>query len=113
MKKKKRKVKAAEAAAAPMDTSGGSSASDQSTIEAAPTPRSTAETKAAVADEPAPVADPMALDNFALSAPVKKLLRAKCIEGLFPIQVRCHGLSIVPEWSSGSWHLMQQRHGTR
>lgn len=82
-------MKAAEAAAAPMDTSGGSSASDQSTIEAAP--GSTAETKeATVVEEPAPVADPMALDNFALSAPVKKQLHAKGIESLFPIQVCCH-----------------------
>ncbi len=34
-------------------------------------------------------ANPLALDNFALSAPVKSLLRAKGIEALFDIQASC------------------------
>lgn len=34
-------------------------------------------------------ANPLALDNFALSAPVKSLLRAKGIESLFDIQASC------------------------
>ena len=34
-------------------------------------------------------ANPLALDNFALSAPVKSLLRAKGIESLFEIQAAC------------------------
>jgi hypothetical protein len=34
-------------------------------------------------------ADPLALDNFALSEPVKSLLRAKGIEALFAIQAQC------------------------
>ena len=37
----------------------------------------------------APAADPLSLDNFALSEPVKSLLRAKQIEALFPIQAQC------------------------
>lgn len=36
-----------------------------------------------------PAADPLSLDNFALSEPVKSLLRAKGIEALFPIQAQC------------------------
>ena len=37
----------------------------------------------------APAANPLSLDNFALSEPVKSLLRAKQIEALFPIQAQC------------------------
>lgn len=45
---------------------------------------------AAASEQPAPVAaNPLALDNFALSEPVKSLLRAKGIESLFDIQARC------------------------
>jgi ATP-dependent RNA helicase DDX21 len=35
------------------------------------------------------VADPLNIDNFNLSAPVKSLLRARGIEALFPIQAQC------------------------
>lgn len=37
----------------------------------------------------APAANPLALDNFQLSEPVKSLLRAKGIEALFDIQAQC------------------------
>lgn len=36
-----------------------------------------------------PVADPLNIENFNLSAPVKSLLRARGIEALFPIQAQC------------------------
>ena len=69
-KKEKKEKKGAEAAAA----------GDGAAAEAA-----------APADAPAPAepANPLALDNFDLSAPVKSLLRAKGIEALFEIQARC------------------------
>lgn len=45
---------------------------------------------AAAEEQPAAAAaNPLALDNFALSDPVKSLLRAKGIESLFDIQARC------------------------
>eukprot|EP00887_Chlorella_sp_A99_P004684 scaffold4.g4684.t1 len=70
-KKSKKKRKAEGGAAAPEAPS--SEASDQT---------------ASVPAAPAPT-DPLALDNFALSAPVKSLLRAKGIESLFDIQAKC------------------------
>ena len=43
------------------------------------------------APKPAAPADPLALDNFPLSEPVKSLLRAKSIQTLFAIQAQCLG----------------------
>jgi ATP-dependent RNA helicase DDX21 len=43
----------------------------------------------AAAEPAAPAANPLALDNFKLSEPVKSLLRAKGIEALFDIQAQC------------------------
>ena len=68
-KPKKKKVKSTEAAAAT----------------AAP---AAAEAPAAAA-APAIVVNPLSLDNFQLSSPVKSLLRAKGIEALFDIQAQC------------------------
>ena len=89
-KKKRKSQGAAEAVAAGacLNTSTGSSASEQSTVGIIP-PVCSADAKLSVGQETPPAeADPMALDNFALSAPVKKQLRSKGIEGLFPIQAR-------------------------
>ena len=44
---------------------------------------------AAAAEPAAPAANPLALDNFKLSEPVKSLLRAKGIQALFEIQAQC------------------------
>ena len=89
-KKKVKKVKAAAAAAAvaaaealpAVQASAGSSASDQSTInpDGAVSPPVTSA-------EPAAEIDPLAVENFALSDPVKKQLASKGITALFPIQV--------------------------
>ena len=61
----------------PAVSASGSEASEQSTVPPA----------AVIEAEPEKEADPMALDNFALSPQVKVLLRKKGIESLFPIQV--------------------------
>lgn len=53
---------------------------------------SSGESEQTKASTPEAVADPLCIDNFSLSAPVKSLLRAKGIETLFPIQAQC----IVP-----------------
>ena len=76
-KKKKAKLPTPSPAAS---GSGDSAASDQSLVVSAP------ETDAA-APPPQP-ADPLAIDNFALSPAIKALLRKKGIEALFQIQVR-------------------------
>lgn len=81
-KKKTKKVKVAADAAAAGEASAGSSASDQSTVNpdgAVSPPVSSA--------EPAVEVDPLAVENFALSGPVKKQLASKGITALFPIQV--------------------------
>ena len=75
-KKKKAKLPTPSPAAS---GSGDSAVSDQSLVVSAP------ETDAA--EPPAQPADPLAIDNFALSAAIKALLRKKGIEALFPIQV--------------------------
>ena len=75
-KKKKAKLPTPSPAAS---GSGDSAASDQSLVVSAP------ETDAA--EPPAQPADPLAIDNFALSPAIKALLRKKGIEALFPIQV--------------------------
>ncbi|KAL4859742.1 DEAD-box ATP-dependent RNA helicase 7 [Chlorella vulgaris] len=56
----------------------------------APAEAAPASPAAAVEDAaPAVVANPLALDNFELSEPVKSLLRGKGIESLFDIQAQC------------------------
>jgi len=75
-KKKKAKLPTPSPAAS---GSGDSAASDQSLVVSAP------ETDAA--EPPAQPADPLAIDNFALSPAIKALLRKKGIEALFQIQV--------------------------
>lgn len=83
-KKKRKKDKAAAPAEQPATPSSSSDASAQSNIEAAVevSPPATAAAEPAVEE-----ADPLVLDNFALSPPVKKLLIQKGINALFPIQV--------------------------
>ena len=57
---------------------------------AAPAPSSDASDQTAGACEGKEAqGDPLALDNFALGAPLKSLLRAKGIASLFEIQARC------------------------
>lgn len=82
-KKKRKKEKAAAAEEQPATPSSSSDASAQSNIEAA----TEVSPPATAAAEPVAEADPLALDNFALSPAVKKLLVGKGINGLFPIQV--------------------------
>lgn len=79
---KPKKVKKSKDATPAAPASVDSGASDQSAVP----PVETAEPMEA--EEPEKPADPLALDNFALSAGVKALLRKKGIESLFPIQVR-------------------------
>ena len=94
-KSSKKKRKTAEAAATPdeqpkkkkkkskTDTVHSSSDSEDTTV-AAGAPAAAA-APAVVAAEPA---NPLALDNFRLSAPIKSLLRAKNMDSLFDIQAQ-------------------------
>ena len=76
-KKKKKKSKT--------DSIHSSSDSEDTTV-AAEAPA--AATPAPVIAEPAKPANPLALDNFRLSAPIKSLLRAKNMDSLFDIQAQ-------------------------
>jgi hypothetical protein len=76
---KKKKAKKAATPSPAASASGDSAASDQSLVVPAP------ETDAAA--PPIEPADPLTIDNFALSPAIKGLLRKKGIEALFPIQV--------------------------
>ena len=76
---KKKKAKKAATPSPAASGSGDSAASDQSLVVPAP------ETDASA--PPTEPADPLAIDNFALSPAIKGLLRKKGIETLFPIQV--------------------------
>ena len=76
---KKKKAKKAATPSPAASGSGDSAASDQSLVVPAP------ETDAAA--PPTEPADPLAIDNFALSPAIKGLLRKKGIEALFQIQV--------------------------
>ena len=82
-KSKKLKDASGKAAAPPgAEPAVSSEASDQT----AGTPSAAAAEEAAAATA---AADPLCIDNFELSAPLKSLLRAKGIEALFPIQAQC------------------------
>ena len=82
-KKAKKKAKKEKAAADAATASGSDADAD------ADAPAAAVASPAEPEPEPVPAANPLALDNFKLSAPVKSLLRAKGIESLFEIQASC------------------------
>lgn len=90
-KEKKRKAEeaAADAPAAAEDKAARKAKKKAAGETAGAAAAAAADAAAPAAAAPAAAADPLALDNFALSEPVKSLLRAKGIEALFPIQAKC------------------------